>query len=297
MKLNLQTKLTMMSIFGLIAFIPLNGWILSSLFEHNARQTITDKANSLLDTITSARQYASDNSKLLSQLNTDETFLPETVPAFSAREIFEGLRNNPQYNNYFYKEATRNPTNVRDKADDFENALIERFSSNEKLKELIGIREIRGEQFLYISRPLSVSSPSCLVCHGLPQDAPPSMLARYGKENGFGWKLGEVVAAQTLFLPAEPALQKASGLQGKVLGLFFFLFASGVAIANFCLRHEIVNPLKQLIKVANNTSFGNLKEDFNHSSSDEIGILSNAFQRLKISLEIALEEIDPSKNK
>jgi methyl-accepting chemotaxis protein len=289
-KLNLTTKLWLLSALGIITFFPLSGAILAPMFEDNAQQTITDKANVLLDTVTSARQYTSDNSKLFSQLNTGETFRPQTVPAFSAREIFEGLRSNPQYNDFLYKEATRNPTNLRDLADDFEIDLIDKFSSDEKLKEIVGIREINREQFLYISRPLSVSSPSCLVCHGQPQDAPSSMLARYGKENGFGWKLGEVVAAQTLLVPATSALKEASSLQGKVLGLFFLLFAVGVAIANFCLHHEIVKPIKQLTKVVSKTSLGELEEDFKHSSSDEIGVLSDAFNRLKTSLNIALDE-------
>jgi hypothetical protein len=39
--------------------------------------------------------------------------------------VFERLRQTETYANFSYKDATLNPTNPKDKADDFETALIE----------------------------------------------------------------------------------------------------------------------------------------------------------------------------
>ena len=46
----------------------------------------------------------------------DTEFHPQSVPAFAATEIFAYLRE--KFPNYFYKEATLNPTNPRNRATD-----------------------------------------------------------------------------------------------------------------------------------------------------------------------------------
>ena len=45
----------------------------------------------------------------------DNEFHPQSVPAFAATEIFTYLRE--KFPEYFYKEATLNPTNPRDRSD------------------------------------------------------------------------------------------------------------------------------------------------------------------------------------
>ena len=59
-----------------------------------------------------------------------------TVPAFAATETLRRL--NERYPGYDYKEAVLNPTNLRDKADDWETSLIEQFRKGGEA-ELTGI--------------------------------------------------------------------------------------------------------------------------------------------------------------
>ena len=42
-----------------------------------------------------------------------------------------------------------------------------------------------------LARPLRVSSPACLACHSSAASAPPTMTAKYGTVNGFGWQLDD----------------------------------------------------------------------------------------------------------
>ena len=53
---------------------------------------------------------------------------------------------------------------------------------------------------LELARPL-VNKPACLECHDTAADAPASMVALYGSQNGFGWKPGEVIGAQIVSVP------------------------------------------------------------------------------------------------
>src|SRR5260370_39905504 len=62
-------------------------------------------------------------------------------------------------------------------------------------------RETPAGPFLTLARPLKVGSERCLVCHSAAEKAPPTMTALYGSQNGFGWKLGEIVGAQIVSIP------------------------------------------------------------------------------------------------
>jgi hypothetical protein len=60
-----------------------------------------------------------------------------------------------------------------------------------------------------LARPLKIVSDSCLLCHGTAEKAPPTMTALYGVQNGFGWKLGEIVGAQIVSMPLTVLFQRA----------------------------------------------------------------------------------------
>src|SRR5580692_8588242 len=124
----------------------------------------------------------------------DTEFHPQSVPAFAATEIFGYLRE--KFPNYFYKEATLNPTNPRDRATDWETDIVNQFRGDEKQVEFLGSRDTATGKALVLARPLRVGNVSCLACHSTPDKAPPEMLKLYGPANGFGWKLNEIIGAQ-----------------------------------------------------------------------------------------------------
>jgi len=90
--------------------------------QRKAEDEVSTKAEILTQTMNAVRSYTSEHVAplLQKQLETSPKFISETVPAYSALEVFENFRNQPEYCNYIYKEATLNPTNLRDKADEFE---------------------------------------------------------------------------------------------------------------------------------------------------------------------------------
>ena len=68
----------------------------------------------------------------------------------------------------------------------------------------------------YVARPI-VAHDACLAFHDTPQRAPAGMVAKYGPVNGFGWKANEVVAIQSLTVPAAEEL-KETGELALILG-------------------------------------------------------------------------------
>ena len=129
----------------------------------------------------------------------DTEFHPQSVPAFAATEIFTYLRG--KYPEYFYKEATLNPTNPRDRATDWEADIVNQFRGNPALLEYLGTRETATGTALVLARPLQIKNVSCLTCHSTPDKAPPEMRKLYSDANGFGWKMDEIIGAQVVAVP------------------------------------------------------------------------------------------------
>jgi hypothetical protein len=195
---QINILLLCLSIVGLF----ICGVSITNALNVQAEDHINAKANLLMQTMLSVRNYTSVqvNPELAQRLETESRFLPQTVPGYSAREVFEDMRKNPEYKEYFYKEATLNPTNLRDKADDFETKLVKEFRSNPNLREVKGYR---SNGLFYTAKPLTITKASCLRCHSTPDRAPKSQIASYGSTNGFGWKLNEIVGAQVVTVSAK----------------------------------------------------------------------------------------------
>ncbi len=293
--LRLKQKFTVLLLIILILGVSVSGFALSFVLRQNAEREVAETALILMETMSSVRNYTSNqiNPVLTDKLVT--TFLPQTVPAYSAREIFENLRNKRKYRDFFYKEATLNPTNLRDKADPFEAKIVESFR-NQQQSELSGFRSLPSGDVFYFARPLAVTEQSCLVCHSTPDVAPPSMIERYGTAHGFGWKLNEIIGAQVISVPADRIIHKAHKSSVVIIGIVSIIFIAVIVLVNIFLNRQVILPLKRITRVAEEVSTGHMEVDFEQVSNDEIGNLARAFKRMKLSLEMAMKRIQKSNN-
>ncbi|MEH2075024.1 MAG: DUF3365 domain-containing protein [Nostoc sp.] len=289
--LNLKQKFTILLLVILTFGLSLSGFALSSLLRENAKQDISSTGLMLMQTMSSVRKYTSTqvNPELADKLATE--FLPQSVPAYSAREVFEILRKTADYRDFFYKEATLNPTNLRDKADGFETEVVERFRNKSDLKEVSGFRSLPGGDIFYIARPLPISEESCLKCHSVPEAAPQSMITLYGTANGFGWKLNEIVGAQIISVPANNVISKANQSSLVIILIVSAIFIATILLVNLFLNRQVVIPLKRMTRIAEEVSTGHMEVEFEQMSNDEIGNLAKAFKRMQLSLEMAMKRI------
>jgi signal transduction histidine kinase/DNA-binding response OmpR family regulator len=255
-RLKLGSQFIFLLTLVFLAGILLSGVTLWNTLQHAAEEEITTRASILMETIDSARNYTNHhvNPLLKNKLDTESTFLPEAIPAFAAREIFERFRDLPDYHGFFYKEAAPNPSNIRDKADRFETALVEQFRRQPDLSELSGYRKTAGSTLFYIARPLAVKEATCLQCHGKPADAPKGQIAIYGDRTGFGWKLDEVVATQTIYVPADEVFAHGRRNMASMMSIFTAVFAVAVLSINRLLKQRVIQPLRRLTAIAHQVS-------------------------------------------
>ncbi|MEM9155049.1 MAG: DUF3365 domain-containing protein [Cyanobacteria bacterium P01_F01_bin.33] len=255
-----------------------------------AEAEVTSKAEILLRTAVGVRDYTSSQVRpeLVDRLATEPEFLPQTVPGYSAREVFENFREDSKYSDFFYKEATLNPTNLRDKADSFEAEIVKRFRENSNLDEQTGYRSYPGGDLYYIARPIQVKRESCLQCHSTPEVAPASMLTTYGRDRGFGWQLNEIVGAQMISVPASTIVTEARQSLFVLMGIVAITFTLAMLLTNVLLRKAVIRPLMRMANVADEVSTGKMDVEFEQTSNDEIGVLAAAFNRMRVSLAMAM---------
>ena len=290
MKLLPKFTLIFALVFG--AGMAVAGVFAWRFLEDNARDQVLGQARLMMQAALAMRAYTNRNIKPL--LDTPEVrrreFHPETVPSFAATENFNSLRK--QYPDYFYKEATLNPTNLRDRAVDWEADVINTFRNNPSEKEVVGERDTPGGKSLFLARPLS-APPACLECHSVPSAAPPSMIRIYGRNNGFGWKPNEVVGAQIVSVPESVSFAMAKRAFGSLFLYLGLVALVTLVLIDVALHFFVVRPVARLSSTADEISRGNLEVgELPVKGSDEISILASSFNRMYLSLRKALRLLE-----
>ncbi|HET7145393.1 MAG TPA: DUF3365 domain-containing protein, partial [Anaerolineales bacterium] len=289
-QLNLSTRFTLILSGVFLIGILIGGTAHWRALQGRAQDEIAAQGTLLIETMNAVRGYTSTHVRplLADDLTSSPEFISETVPAFSARTVFENFRKQVDFETYNYKEAALNPTNPLDKADDFEAALLQKMTRGETPGEVNGYRELSGSRLFYIARPLAINSESCLECHSTPENAPASLIATYGDQAGFGWQVGQVVAVQIIYVPAEEVFNAALSTFTLVMSVFVIIFALITLLINTLLRRYVIRPLDVLSGLAQKIS-----SDENFSSDlespalqavttrpDELGNLAQVFKKM-----------------
>jgi len=289
MKLLLKFNLVFLIVFAVA--LGATGYVSWTLLERNAREEIAQNARLLMDTALAARTYTSTQVNPLLETQMKYTFLPQSVPAYSATEVFGDLRK--KHTEYGYKEAVLNPTNPRNRAVDWETDIITQFRGNAEWKELQGDRETPTGGSFYVARPIRIGSATCLRCHSTVDAAPKTMVERYGPANGFGWTLNEVVGAQIISVPTKVPLDRANNAFTAFMTSVAAVFVVIGVVLNGMLWAMVIRPIGKLSQFADRVSLGELEiPEFQRTSNDEIGMLARSIARMRTSMVQAMKMLD-----
>ncbi len=267
------------------------GAISFQLLQDNARDEVLRNASLMMESAYSVRTYTVEQiqPKLIGQL--DKVFMPQTVPAYAATETFIELKK--KYPDFSYKEATLNPTNLRDRASDWEADMINQFRQRDDVKEIVAERDTPTGRQLYIAKPIRITNPACLQCHTSAEASPPSMVKVYGVANGFGWQLNDIVGAQVVTVPMDVPMKKAKKTFETFIASLFAVFMVIFVILNLMISYLIINPIRQISRSADKISNGEFGEpELSESGKDEMAVLSSSFNRMRRSLEKAIQMIE-----
>ncbi|WP_399683003.1 DUF3365 domain-containing protein [Xenophilus sp.] len=289
MKLLLKFNLAFLLVFAL--GLGAAAYLARSMLQQGAHDEVLDRARLIMESAAAVSTYTATQIQPLLQTQMKYTFLPQSVPAYSSTEMINALRT--KHPEYSYKPAMLNPTNPRDRAQDWEEDVIARFAQQSELTEFIGRRDTASGPALYIARPIRVTNPVCLSCHSTPGAAPAPMIEKYGPSNGFGWKLNEVLGAQVVSVPMSVPFERADKAFGVVMGALAGVFVLIGLTLNLMLWKLVIQPVTRLSALTDRVSMGELDApEFAVRSKDEIGVLSESFARMRKSLVHAMKLLD-----
>jgi protein-histidine pros-kinase len=290
MKLIVKFNLVFIVVFllGLAAA----GYVSQELLQKNARDEIVQSARLVMESALANRAYTSGQVGPLLQTQMKYSFLPQSVPAYSATEVFNTVRKT--FPEYAYKEATLNPTNPRNRANDWEADIVNQFRNATDRPEVVGERDTPNGKSFYIARPIQIKNEACLACHSTVDAAPKTLVDRYGPANGFGWKLNEVVGAQIVSVPTDVPIARANKAFQTFMVSLTAVFAFIFVVLNLMLWYMVIRPVTRLSSLADQVSQGENMDaaDFEVKSGDEIGVLTHSFNRMKKSLVEAMKMLE-----
>lgn len=290
MRLLVKFNLILIVVFGGGAAAA--GYFSRSFLQQTAHDEVLQQARLMMGSAGAMRTYTSKQVGPLLQQHQAQinSFLAQTVPAYAATEAFNYLRTD--YPDYTYKEATLNPTNLRDRAVDWESDVIQTFRAHPEQKEFSAERDTPAGRSLFLAKPI-VAAPPCLECHSTWRQAPPTMVRVYGKNNGFDWKMGDTVGAQIISVPMSVPLGIADRAFRSLMYSLGGISLVTLLLLDLAIVMIVIRPVTRLSKAADQISKGDLSvPELAVKGSDEISQLAQSFNRMYLSLVKAIRMLE-----
>jgi protein-histidine pros-kinase len=156
----------------------------------------------------------------------------------------------------------------------------------------VGERDAPSGRSLFLAKPITAKQ-SCLECHSTPDVAPPAMVKIYGANNGFGWKLNEVVSAQIVSVPMSVPQAVASKALWNLMLWLAAIAVISLILLNFTLILAVIRPVSRLSTAADQISKGNLDvPELPVQGKDEVSVLADSFNRMHRSLKSAMKMLE-----
>ncbi len=293
--MGLRLKFNIALLFITLIGLGISGFFSHQILQKNARQEVLEMARVMMESAIAVRSYTVNEVRPLLKVQQRRQFIAQTVPAYAATQYIKTLQQT--HPDFSYKEAALNPTNPANRATTWEADIISWFRNHVDEPELTGERTTPLGPQLYLSKPITIKNPSCLGCHSTPAEAPSTLINTYGSNNGFGWKLDEIIGAQIVSVPMSLPLARAQDTFLTFMVVLMLIFIAGAAILNLVLHFVILKPVAQMSRKADQISLGNLTvEELRVKGNDELASLGRSFNRMHRSLKNAVELLDESDN-
>ncbi|QBF33996.1 DUF3365 domain-containing protein [Thalassococcus sp. S3] len=290
--MGLSAKFNLMMLGTFVVALVVSTGLSYLLLYQDARQQIMQEVAIMSEQSDVIRDYTAREITPLLAMQMEDTFLPQSVPFWSAHTTFRNLQE--RFPNYSVEFPAINPTNPANRSDPWQANIITEFRNDPDLTELVREREEAGQRILSVARPIRIENQGCLACHSTPEAAPAGYVAVYGRDNGFGWQMDEIVAAQIVSVPMQVALDRVGQRMSDVAIGLTVIFGVLALILNLLLHRLVLSPLRQISEMADDVSLGNLdRETVEIRSNDEIGSLAQSFTRMRRSFVNAMKLLEP----
>ena len=284
--LSIRKRILLIMAIGYIASLAGVIGVGYLLLEQDTQREAAEKTELFISAMTANQEYMAKYVRpQLNDMIGDAYFPEASVGAVMMANA--ALLLQEKYPQYIYRVASHNPLNQGNLATPFERNLIEAFDNGD-IERWEGFTMREGKNFYAAATPIEARS-SCIWCHDTPESAPEQLVAKYGGNSGFGYEEGDIVGTRVVYVPTDAAnkltMQKLIALGSVVSILFFF----ALLIIDYTITRSIIRPIEKIVDVAGDISRGKMGRSFEVDTNDEIKSLADAFNRMKISLEKAMD--------
>lgn len=285
--LKLRTSFTVTMLIVYLLSLPAMVFITYQILMRNAEKESMERAELMLSAMQGVREYVGGTMRpVVDELIPDQSPVELTSGFFVIREISEIITETTK--DYSFKFATVSPLNPANKANSLENEKINEFRTGKLSKEWKGFIKTGSGNAYAIMRPIKVEE-LCLQCHGDPEMAPSEQQKQYSTSSGYNWKVGDTIGAATVYVPADVPIQNAKQaliIFSAIYSAFFFLV---IMIIDRLIITNIIKPIEKMVATADEISRGKMDREFEVKANNEIRTLANAFTRMKLSLQKAMD--------
>lgn len=256
------------------------GLLLSALSFWNTRRLLMAEAMSksevILQEVEAIRSYVKEELRpKMNELHGPDTFIIEAMSTtYISTTIMERFAQSMP--NYIYRRASLNPHNPRNLADPFEEEMFDWFEEDPGRSFWQGVVKKNGEAF-FISMVPDYLGPPCLPCHSKVEDAPQSLIDRYGSQGGFRFQAGDLAGIDSVAIPVSASLREA--WQGSLVIFIITLGGSVVLLwlLNLLFQHLVIERLGVMLSLVSEKKKG----DSIPGPGDELDVLHASLGSLR----------------
>ncbi len=217
------------------------GLLLSALSFWNTRRLLMTEAMAksevILREVEAIRAYVKEELRpKMYELHSKDAFIIEAMSTtYISTRIMERFADSMP--SYLYRRASLNPHNENNLADAFEEEMFDWFEEDGSRLFWQGVVRKNGEAF-FISMVPDYFTRGCIRCHGKVEDAPQSLIDRYGSNGGFRFKAGDLAGINSVAIPVSSSLREA--WQGS---LIMFIITLGATLVWLYLLNLLFHRL------------------------------------------------------
>lgn len=168
-----------------------------------------------------------------------------------------------------YKTASVKPRNPNNMATASEAEIIHDLNTlhdEDKPLKWSGIKNIDGIDY-YMMASGEVNKPSCMTCHGTPEQAPQAMKDKYPVQgdNGYQRGPGKVECAEIVSIPVSGLYAYAKNLSAWIAAFCISILAIGMGSLYYSLGN-IFKPVRAITRAAMDVASGDIK-----SANEKLG--------------------------
>ena len=256
------------------------GLLLSLISFWNTRRLLMaeamDKSEVLLQEVEAIRSYVKKELRpKMAELHGKDAFIIEAMSTtYISTTIMETFAQSMP--NYIYRRASFNPLNPKNSADSFEEEMLDWFEEDTSRTFWQGVVKKNGESFFISMMPDYFTEP-CLRCHGKVEDAPQSLIDRYGKTNGYRFQAGDLAGLNSVAIPVSASLRAA--WQGSLV-LFLITVPASLLLMwllNLLFQRLVIERLGAMLSLMKEKK----KDTDNKQPGDELDALQASLGSLQ----------------